>query len=49
MNIFRGMRRDSVGWWQREHTANKSDYVVAVVAVMLVLIGIFGPIARGAL
>ena len=49
MNIFRGMNRRSIGWWEREFAANKSDYAIAVVAVMLVLFGIFGPVARGSL
>ena len=50
MNIFRGMnRRASVGWWQREHAANRSDYAVAIVAVLLVVVAIVGPVARGSL
>lgn len=49
MNIFRGMNRRSIGWWQREHAANRSDYAVAVVAVLLVVLAIVGPVARGSL
>ena len=49
MNIFRGMNRKQIGWWQREHAANRSDYAVAVVAVLLVVLAIVGPVARGSL
>lgn len=49
MNIFRGMRRDSVGWWNREYAANRSDYAVEVVAVLLLLFSVIGPVARGSL
>lgn len=49
MNIFRGMRRDSVGWWDRQYQANRTDYVAAVIAILLVIFAIVGPVARGAL
>ena len=48
-SIFKGLPARGHTVWDREYTANKTDYAVAVVAIMLVLIGIFGPIARGAL
>ena len=49
MNIFRNIKRQPSQWWERDFSANPTDYAWAIVAVMLVLFGIFGPIARGAL
>ena len=50
MNIFKNINRGQTsGWWQRESAANRSDYAVAVVAVLLVLFAIVGPVARGSL
>lgn len=48
-SLLHGLPSRGVVWWKREYAANKSDYAVAVVAVLLVVIGIFGPVARGAL
>ena len=49
MNIFRKMNRRHPQWWEREFRANTGDYAAAVIGVMLVLFGIFGPVARGSL
>lgn len=49
MNIFRGIRRDSIGSWDRQYQANRTDYVAAVIAIAMVIFAIVGPVARGAL
>jgi len=37
-HLFHGMpRRQSSDWWDREARANKTDFVVAVVAAAIVI------------
>ena len=48
-SLLHGLPSRGVVWWKREAVSNKSDGAFAVLAVMLLLFGIFGPIARGSL